>query len=240
RHARDPALLHAGDEDGIALLQPGNALEHHVHRDAAGAQRPPRQIEHPDEEDGDSDQHDRPDSDFLLVGEVHYRPPIRLSPVGTSFALITALSNSRSRNCCTTGSWDATISSAVPTARIFALDKSAIRSATRNAPRTSCVTTTLVTPISCCNRSMSESMTSAFTGSRPDVGSSYSKYTGLPAMAREIPTRLRITLLPTPDGPSNATVSPSATKKSTPSSTTLSTNRLETFFSSMLISRSPG
>src|SRR6267154_1564227 len=48
--------------------------------------RTPCQVEHPNEEDGDADQHDRPDSDFLLVGEVHYRPPIRLSPVGTSFA----------------------------------------------------------------------------------------------------------------------------------------------------------
>src|SRR5439155_19183266 len=125
----------------------GDAFEHHVHGDAAGAQnRPPREVEHRGEEDADGDQHDRSDADFLLVREVHYRPPIRLSAVGTSFARMTAISKSRSRNCCTTGSLDARISSAVPTARIFACASSAIRSATRNAPRTSCVTTTLVTP----------------------------------------------------------------------------------------------
>src|SRR5467141_161269 len=123
---------------------------------------------------------------------LYVRSIYRLPAPGSTFpslACITAISRSRSRNCCTMGSLDAMISSAVPTARILAFDSNAIRSATRNAPRTSCVTTTLVTPISCCSRSISESMTSAFTGSRPDVGSSYSKYVGFPAIAREMPTR---------------------------------------------------
>ena len=71
RDARHPALLHARDQHGIALLQSGDALEHEVNGDAARAQRLSRQPEHADEEDREADQYDRPDPDFLLVREVH-------------------------------------------------------------------------------------------------------------------------------------------------------------------------
>ncbi len=63
-------------------------------------------------------------------------------------------------------------SSGVPTARIRPWCSSAIRSATRNDPRTSWLTTTLVACNSRCRLSISPSITSAFTGSSPDVGSS--------------------------------------------------------------------
>src|SRR5207247_3042741 len=79
-----------------------------------------------------------------------------------------------------------------PTARIFACHNSATRSATRNDPRTSCDTTTLVTPSSSRSRSTSPSITSAFTGSSPEVGSSYKRYLGFPAIARAMPTRFFI------------------------------------------------
>src|SRR5439155_106934 len=115
-------------------------------------------------------------------GGVHVRP----------HAGIRLISRSRSRNCCTAVSRDARISSAVPTARILACHKSATRSATRNEPRTSCDTTTLVTPSSSRSRSTSPSITSAFTGSSPEVGSSYRRYLGCPAIARAIPTRFFI------------------------------------------------
>src|SRR5215210_7482698 len=45
---------------------------------------------------------------------------------------------------------------------------------------------------------------------------------------------LRSTLLPVPDGPSRATVSPSRTSKSTPSRTTCLPKRLWTFLSSIM------
>src|SRR5437667_395558 len=96
-----------------------------------------------------------------------------------------AISRSRSRNCCTAGSRDARISSGLPTARIFACHNSATLSATRNEPRTSCDTTTLVTPSSDCSRSMRPSITSAFTGSSPEVGSSYKRYFGCPGGAAQ-------------------------------------------------------
>src|SRR5213593_3742071 len=59
-------------------------------------------------------------------------------------------------------------------------------------PRTSCDTTTLVTPSSSRSRSTSPSITSAFTGSSPEVGSSYRRYLDCPAIARAIPTRFFI------------------------------------------------
>jgi hypothetical protein len=53
------------------------------------------------------------------------------------------------------------------------------------------VTTTLVTPSSSSILRMSPSITAVVTGSRPVVGSSYSRYLGRVAMARASPTRLR-------------------------------------------------
>src|SRR6266566_4195681 len=46
-----------------------------------------------------------------------------------------------------------------------------------------------VAPSSSRSRSISPSITSALTGSSPEVGSSYRRYLGFPAMARAIPTR---------------------------------------------------
>jgi len=60
-----------------------------------------------------------------------------------------------------------------------------MRSATLKAPRTSWVTITLVTPSSWSSRFTSSSMMSALTGSRPEVGSSYRRYFGAPAIARD-------------------------------------------------------
>src|SRR5262249_1787881 len=188
-HLRHAAHSDAGDQDGVALFQSGDVGEHDPGENSPVAAGPPAEPEEsPDEQHEPGEPH-RSDAHFLLVGHVHqvfFPPPWRASR-----------SKSRSRNCCTASSREARIWSDVPTARIFACHSRAIRSATRNAPRTSSLTTTPVPPAPWGTRALGPSIPSGLRGSSPEVGSSYNRWVGSPATARAIPTRLRMP----PDGP---------------------------------------
>src|SRR5262249_8804607 len=97
-----------------------------------------------------------------------------------------------SMNWRTLGSVVFRISSTVPPWRARPWYSIAIRLATVYALRMSCVITTLVTPRRSRMRTMRWSITALVTGSRPVVGSSYRMYFGRSAMARAMPTRLRM------------------------------------------------
>ena len=95
-------------------------------------------------------------------------------------------------NCRTSGSVLCWISSTDPTARTAPSYSIAMRVPTVYALRMSCVITMPVTPSCSRMRTMSASIVAEVTGSSPVVGSSYRMYLGRRAMARAMPTRLRI------------------------------------------------